>query len=116
MENQVTMSLEEYTEIILEKQRLELKLKALIKEAERKIEEVVMDSLINDLDKEDTEKWLKEDPKKLLAQFGPSTWRLTSIASDTLVFNETEIRDMTVTIILEMLNSHLNDILEREGQ
>lgn len=44
MENQVT-------KIILEKQKLELQLKALSKKAERKIEEEVKDSLINNLNK-----------------------------------------------------------------
>lgn len=116
MENQVTMSLKEYTEIILEKQKLELQLKALSKKAEHKIEEEVKDSLINNLNKEDTVKWLNEEPKKLLNQFGPYSWTYTSIANDILIFNEQEVKDMTVTVITRMLNSHLNDILEREEQ
>ena len=109
------MSLEEYTKIILEKQKLELQLKALSKKAERKIEEV-KDSLINNLNKEDTIKWLNEETKKLLSQFGPYSWTYTSIANDILIINEQEVKDMTVTVITRMLNSHLNDILEREEQ
>lgn len=116
MENQVTMSLEEYTKIILEKQKLELQLKALSKKAERKIEEEVKDSLINNLNKEDTIKWLNEEPKKIVSQFCPYSWTFTSIANDVLIFNEQELKDMAVTVISKMLNSHLNDILEREEQ
>ena len=115
-QNQVTMSLEEYTNIILEKQKLELKLKALQIKAERKIEEEVKDGLINNLSKEDTIKWLNENPKKLLSQFGPYSWAFTSIANDILIFSEQELKDAAVAVILKMLNSHLNDILATEEQ
>lgn len=115
MENTVSMSLEEYTKIILEKQKLELQLRALEQKAERRIEEEINDSLIYNLNKEDTISWIKEeDHNKLLNQFGPYSWTYSSIASDVLVFSEQEIKNMTITVIMKLLNSHLNDLLESE--
>lgn len=116
MENQVTMSLEEYTKLVLEKQKLEIQLNSLKRRAESKIEEEIKDSLINNLSKEETVQWLSSDPKSLLSKFGPYSWTYTSIANDVLILKEEEVKDMAVTLITKMLNSHLNDILEKENQ
>lgn len=114
--NVVLISLEDYKELIAENIALKEKLTSLKTRASKKIEEEVKYSLIDALKIDETKNWLNcKDMSKILNQFGPSwSYKYESIAYDSVILTEVEVKRMTAEVIISQLQSHLKDLLELE--
>lgn len=116
MENQVTLSLEEYKELLIENVTLKAKMEALKVKAYKKLEDEIEENLIRNLSKEETINWLNQSKDKVLSKFGPYNWAYTSIAADLCVIDEKELKEMAAVLITRMLDSHLRDFSEQENK
>ena len=118
MESEVRMTLEEYTALIKENILLKNKLDGLKRQARQNVDEKIKDSLINNLDKESTIKWLAEnDQKKLLKEFTADySWYWEEIARASYVLTAEDVKHLVVEEIHSMLNSHLQDIQYKEQE
>lgn len=112
--NIVTISLKDYTELVLEKQRLEIAIESCKRKAAQKVDEEIKDGLINMLSKEETLNLLNSSNQMLLARFGPASWTYSSISREVLILNEQEVKDLALELIIRKLNDHLKDLIESE--
>ena len=115
MENTVTMSLEEYTKLVVENTMLKNKIEGLKLQAEKNVVERIREHLIDNLNKEETLKFLDASDKVLLNKFSEDySWTWDSIARQSLVMSPEEVRNCAVFQIKKMLNAHLGYLTEKE--
>lgn len=119
MENVVTMSLEEYTKLIIENNNLKLVISNYKREALRKVDEEIRESKINSIQtSEEVKKYLNLSDERLLNEFtSVYSWTWKSIADNCYnVFTAQEIKDMATAEIKRMLDERLKDLLDKEEE
>lgn len=117
MENQVIMSLDDYTKLITENALLKNKMQGLKSRAEQEIQNDIKDSLISNMPKEKVILYLEEENhnKVLDALYSyNSSWHWESIASKYLIITSEEAKEMAYAAITKCLNYRLADINEEE--
>lgn len=116
MENTVTLSLKDYTDLILENNNL----KNLVKKYQRKVEEDVEDKIyesriaaLNSID--EVNKLLDVDADSLLSKFTNNySWTWDNISNDNYgIVDETTVKEMAVSKIKMLLNYRLQDLMTR---
>lgn len=119
MEGQITLSLKEYTDLVIENNNL----KRLVSQYQRRIEndvnEQIYSSRINALSSiEKVKQWLDADDNKLLERFtSNSSWRWKNISEQNYGVNtEQEIKEIAVTNVKKQLDCQLQDLLAKEEQ
>ena len=119
MENQVIMSLEDYTKLITENALLKTKMQGLKHKAESQLEDDVKTGYINQLTKERVVSYLEEKNKEKvindLASYN-SSWHWESIAKQFIVISPEEAKEMTYGVIIRCLNCRLEDINSEEAK
>ena len=116
-ENIVTMSLEDYTKLVIENNDLKRLIEGIREKAQSEIEEKIMNSRISNLNtKEEVKNWFDKEGYILLDKFtnGYSyTWE--RISKDTYgIVKIEEVKTMAVSIVKDCLNERLNEIIEDE--
>lgn len=116
MDNTVTMSLEDYTNLIKENILLKAKIDGLKRNATNALEDQILDSRINTLNKEEALRWLDANNKELIEKFSSaSSWRFESIARECLVLDKEEVKTLCCELIKRMINSRLQDLIAAEN-
>lgn len=117
MENQVIMSLEDYTKLITENALLKTKMQGLKHRAETQIEDDIKTNLINNMPKEKVVSYLEEKNKNKvvddLASYN-SSWHWESVARQNVVITPEEAKEMAYGIIIKCLECRLADINSKE--
>lgn len=117
MENQVIMSLEDYTNLITENVLLRAKMASMKQRAETRLEGEVKASYINGLGKDKVISYIEEKNKNavLNALFDyNSSWFWESISKEVCVVTAEEAKDMAYAIVMKCLNDRLADINSAE--
>ena len=117
MDNMVTMSLEKYTELILENNNLKNALHRYNKKLEADITEHIYTSKIENIKtKEDVELWFLKTDAAILDEFSENyDWRWRDIAETyygTTSLKET--KEKAVAIIKQLLNERLQYFIDKE--
>ena len=117
MENQVILSLEDYTKLITENALLKNKMEGLKHRAKTQIEDDIKANLINNMPKEKVISYLEEENKKKVLNdlySYNSSWHWESLASQHIVITPQEAQEMAYGIIVKCLESRLSDINSKE--
>ena len=119
MEGQVTLSLKECTDLVIENNNL----KRLVSQYQRRIEndvnEEIYSSKINALSSiEEVKKWLDANNEKLLEKFTSNySWNWRNISDKNFNVNtEQEVKEIAVKNIKKQLDYQLQDLLEKESE
>ena len=118
MDGQLTLSLKEYTDLVIENNNLKRIITKYNRKIERDIEEKIYDSKINALDINELKTCLSKSDKELLSNFTANySWAWRSIADDNYsIKTEDEIKEMAASLIKKMMNDRLNDLLEKDEE
>lgn len=119
MEGQVTLSLKEYTDLVIENNNLKRLVSQYQRRIENDVDEEIYSSRINALSSiEEVKQWLDADDKKLLEKFTSGySWSWRNISDKNFNVNtEQEVREIAVKIIKKQLDYQLQDLLEREKE
>ena len=117
MDNMVTMSLEEYTNLVIENTNLKLKLDGLKKKSIDKSFDEIKDSTIDRIPTiEDCQKALNLNLEKLLDIYASSySWTWRSIANDSYgLFNEQEIKELVGGEIKKRIDEKCKNLIDIE--
>lgn len=117
MENVVTMSLEEYTKIVVENTNLKVQLSNLKKKSIDKAFEEIKDSTIDRLSTIDVcQKALNLSLENILSNYASSySWTWRGIANDSYgLFSEQEIKELVASEIRKRINEKCKELIEIE--
>lgn len=119
MEGQVTLSLKEYTDLVIENNNLKRLVSQYQRRIENDVEEEIYSSRIQAVSSiEEVKQLLDADDKKLLEKFTSSySWSWRNISDKNFNVNtEQEVREIAVKIIKKQLDYRLEDLLEKERE
>ena len=119
MEGQVTLSLKEYTDLVIENNNLKRLVSQYQRRIENEVEEQIYSSRINALSSiEEVKQWLDADDKKLLEKFTSNySWNWQTISDRNFNVNTAqEVKEIAVVIIKKQLDCQLQDLLEKEKE
>lgn len=123
MDNVVTMSLDEYTKLVVENTNLKFKLDSLKKKTVDKAFEEIKDSTIDRIaTSEDAQKALALPLDRLLANYASSySWTWRGIANDSYgLFCEQEVKELVAGEIRKRIDDKCKDLIgeekEKEGE
>lgn len=117
MENQVIMSLEDYTKLITENALLKSKMQNLKQRAEIQIQDDIKTNFINSLPKDKVVSYLEEkNHDKVLNDLSSynSSWHWESLANQHLIVTAQEAKEMAYSLIARCLETRLFDINSEE--
>lgn len=119
MEGQVTLSLKEYTDLIIENNNL----KTLVSQYQRKVEsdikEEIYDVRITAIQSvEEVNKLLDSSDEELLSKFTNNySWTWKDISEENYSIKTIkEVKEIAVSLIKKQLNCRLNDLLEKDKE
>ena len=119
MDSVVTMSLEEYTKLVVENTTLKNKLQALKSKAIDKAFEEIHDSYIERIPtSEDAIKYMEYSVEALLGKFASTySWTWRNIASESYgIVTEAEIKELTASEIKQRIDYRCKDLIESEKE
>lgn len=119
MDNVVTMSLEEYTKLVVENTNLKMQLAGLKKKSIDKAFEEIKDSAIDRIPTIDVcQKALSAGVDTLLGNYASSySWTWRSIANDSYgLFNEQEIKELVAGEIKKRIDCKCKELIEKEKE
>lgn len=117
MDNTVTMSLEEYTKLVVENTNLKFKLDSLKKKSVDKAFEEIKDSSIDRIATiDDCQKALKFNLDKILSEYASSySWTWRGIANDSYgLFTEQEIKELVASEIKKRIDEKCKELIDVE--
>lgn len=119
MDSVVTMSLEEYTKIVVENTNLKMQLAGLKKKSVDKAFEEIKDSAIDRIPTiDDCQKMLSAGMDTLLGNYASSySWTWRSIAEDSYgLFSEQEIKELVAGEIKKRIDYKCKELIEKEKE
>lgn len=117
MENMVTMSLEEYTKLVVENTNLKFKLDSLKKKSVDKAFEEIKDSAIDRISSiEDCQNALKLSLDSILNNYASSySWTWRGIVNDSYgLFTEQEIKELVAGEIKKRIDEKCKELIDIE--
>lgn len=117
MEGQVTISLKEYTDLIIENNSLKILLSQYQRKIESDTDNKIYSSKINAMQSiEEVNKLLDSSDEKLLEKFTDNySWTWENISEENYSIATTkEVKELAVSLIKKRLNCRLNDLLDIE--
>lgn len=117
MENMVTLSLEDYTKLIIELENAKRTLATYKKNILKGVRELINDSKIYDQNnKDELFKDLSLDEEGLLRKYTSNySWRYSSIAEEnSYIMSVEEVKYSCAEIIRQMINEKIKDIIDSE--
>ena len=117
MDNTVTMSLEEYTKLIVENVNLKMQLNNLKKKSIDKAFEQINDSTIDRISSiEECQNALKLNLDRILKDYSSSySWTWSGISNDSYgLFTEQEIKELVASEIKKRINEKCNELIDKE--
>lgn len=119
MDNVVTMSLEEYTKLVVENTNLKMQLSNLKKKSIDRAFDEIKDSTIDRLSTiEDCQKALSLSLDSVLSNYASSySWTWRGIAGDSYgLFTEQEIKELVAGEIKKRINEKCKELIEEEKE
>lgn len=117
MDNVVTMSLEEYTKLVIENTNLKFKLDSLKKKTIDQAFSEITDSVINRIPTiEDAQTALGLSLDRLLSNYASAySWTWRNIANDSYgLFCEQEIKELVASEIRKRIDDRCKDLMDEE--
>lgn len=119
MEGQVTLSLKEYTDLVIENNNLKLLVKQYQRRIKNEVEDEIFESRIAAIKtKDEIQNYFDSKDDVLIGKFTNNySWKWREISERNYgVTDEKAIKELAVSIIKEKLNYRLSDILEEEKE
>ena len=118
MDNVVTMSLEEYTKLVVENTNLKMQLSNLKKKSIDRAFDEIKDSTIDRIQSiEECKKALKLSLNSILSNYSSSySWTWRSIANDSYgLFTEQEIEELVASEIKKRIDEKCKELIAKEN-